>query len=254
MPNLQGKTALITGGANGIGRATVDRFLADGAAVIAMDRALDGSAKAGERVRWFEGDVTDALALRDAAELAKEQFGRLDVCVANAGVGRLEEFLGGSPASWQEVLAVNLLGVMATLQAAARLMVEDGGGGRLLATASIAGLHGEPLSAAYSASKGGVLALTRALAIELAPHRITVNAVAPGQVATALNRTDARIMGEREGKTLEEYERDFLQAAVPLQRIGDPAEVAALFAFLASEDAAFITGATFRIDGGELAT
>jgi NAD(P)-dependent dehydrogenase (short-subunit alcohol dehydrogenase family) len=139
---------------------------------------------------------------------------------------------------------------MLTFQEAARAMPP---GGRLLATASIAGLHGERDAAAYCASKAGVVALVRTLSLELAPRGLTVNAVAPGQIETAMNRRDLGLASEREGRPADEILRDHLERRVPARRLGTPEEVAALFAFLASDEAAFITGATFRIDGGELA-
>jgi NAD(P)-dependent dehydrogenase (short-subunit alcohol dehydrogenase family) len=152
------------------------------------------------------------------------------------------------------VMRVNLLGVMITLQAAARSMVEAGRSGRLLATASIAGLHGEPGSSAYSASKAAVIGLVRTLAVELAPHRITVNGVAPGQIDTAMNARDLETVGHSSGRSPAELLREHLERRVPARRLGSPAEVAGLFAYLASDEAAFVTGEVIRIDGGELAS
>jgi NAD(P)-dependent dehydrogenase (short-subunit alcohol dehydrogenase family) len=245
---LEGKTAMVTGGARGIGRATVERFCAEGAHVIAVDTIEPPGNR--DTVQCVQADVTDAQAIGQALGSAV-QGRRLDICVANAGISSVEDFLDGSPDSWLPVLRVNLLGVMVCLQAAAKLMVADGLGGRLLATSSIAGIKGEPLIAAYSASKGAVAALIKALAVELAPYKITANAVAPGQIATDLNAADARIVGRREGKTGEEVQADAIANLIPAKRMGEAAEVAALFAFLASDDAAFITGTVIRIDGAE---
>jgi glucose 1-dehydrogenase len=249
--DLRGKTAVITGAASGIGRATVERFQRDGAVVIAVDREPKTVSLSTKVARWVQADIRDPDAAAAAAAAARE-LGGMDICVANAGISRLEGFLDGSPDSWQPILNVNLLGVMLTLRAAAHEMVGQARGGRLLATASVAGIRGEPFSAAYAASKGGVMALIRTLAVELASHRITVNAVAPGQIDTALNRADLRALAERRRQDPEEYQADYLASNVPVGRLGTPAEVAALFAFLASDDAAFITGATLRLDGGEL--
>jgi NAD(P)-dependent dehydrogenase (short-subunit alcohol dehydrogenase family) len=191
-------------------------------------------------------DVTDP----DQIESAVHSVGELDICVANAGISLMEPFLEGGAESWRRVLDVNLVGLMLTLQAAARAMPN---GGRLLATASIAGLHGERDAAAYCASKAGVVGLIRALAIELAPLGLTVNAVAPGQVETEMNRRDLELVSERTGRSTAELLAEHLERRVPAGRMGRPEEVAALFAYLASDDAGFVTGEVIRIDGGELA-
>jgi NAD(P)-dependent dehydrogenase (short-subunit alcohol dehydrogenase family) len=253
---------LVTGGAAGIGAATAARFVADGAEVLVLDAVASPRADAAppdaeradaRRVRSLVGDVTDPEQVAEAVAVAAADDG-LDVCVANAGVSLMEPFLEGAPASWERVIGVNLLGVMVTLQAAARSMVRAGRPGRLLATASIAGLHGEPGGSAYSASKAAVIGLVRTLAVELAPHRITVNAVAPGQIDTAMNSRDLATVGRSSGRSPQELLHEHLERRVPARRLGTPAEVAALFAYLASDDAAFVTGEVIRIDGGELAS
>lgn len=250
---LADKVAIVTGAGNGIGRATVERFLREGAKVVALDRIIDQSLQA-PQLKWVKGDVTNDRDLAQAVELAKK-FGGVDICVANAGVGQIEHFVDGTRASWMRVIDVNLVGVMMTLQAAARAMIELGRGGRLLATASIAGLRGEAHapSTAYAASKGAVMALMRALSVELAEHGITANAVAPGQIDTEMNASDLEVMSAMIGRTATDVRAEFLKNAVPLHRMGAPAEVAGLFTYLASSDASFVTGSTFRIDGGELA-
>ncbi len=251
MGMLEGRTALITGAANGIGRATVERFLSEGAAVVGVDRVRDVSERPG--LEWVVADVTDEEALSRAVAQAAEPAG-LDICIANAGVGMIENFVEGNRQSWMRLFDVNLIGVMLTLQAAARVMIDAGRGGRLIATASISGLRGEAApSTAYAASKGAVMALMRSLAVELAPHGITANAVAPGQIDTDLNWADVVALSMRAGRAPSDFRSDFLASSVPMGRMGHPSEVAATFAFLASDDAAFITGETVRIDGGELA-
>jgi NAD(P)-dependent dehydrogenase (short-subunit alcohol dehydrogenase family) len=235
---LSGRRALVTGAATGIGAATVARLEADGAEVVGLDAAPG-----------YEGliaDVTDPDQVRAAVRSA----GELDICVANAGVSLMEPFLDGTRESWRRVLDVNVIGVMLTLQAAAAAMPD---GGRLLATASIAGLHGEPGAAAYCASKAGVIALIRTLSIELAPLGFTVNAIAPGQVETEMNRRDLHLVSQRTGRPAEEVLADHLERRVPARRMGTPEEVAALFAYLASDEAGFVNGEVIRIDGGELA-
>jgi len=242
---------LVTGAAAGIGDATARRFAADGAQVVALD-AAESAAENPPNLRRVVGDVTDPGHLAAAVELAAGDDG-LTVCVANAGVSLMEDFLEGGTASWERVIRVNLLGVMLTLQAAARSMVERGGG-RLLATASIAGLHGEPGGSAYCASKAGVIGLVRTLALELAPQGITVNAVAPGQIDTGMNARDLETVARAAGRSPRELLDEHLERHVPAGRLGAPEEVAALFAYLASDAAAFITGEVIRIDGGELAS
>lgn len=250
---LQDKVALVTGAGRGIGRATVERYLSEGAKVVAFDRVVDERATRAN-LQWVKGDVTDENDLGAAVEHAVG-FGGLDICVANAGVGVIEEFVAGSRESWARVIDVNLIGVMMTLQAATKVMVGSGTGGRLLATASIAGLRGEghAPSTAYAASKGAVMALIRALSVELGEHGITANAVAPGQIDTDMNFSDLEVLSARIGRQPEDFRAEFLKTSVPVGRMGTPAEVAGLFTYLASDEASFITGATFRIDGGELA-
>jgi NAD(P)-dependent dehydrogenase (short-subunit alcohol dehydrogenase family) len=237
MGTLEGRRALVTGAATGIGAATAARFRAEGADVVGVDAdpAYDG----------VVADVTDP----DQIASAVLATGGLDICVANAGISLMQPFLEGDLASWERVLRVNLLGVMNTFQQAALAMPR---GGRLLATASIAGLHGEREASAYCASKAGVIGLVRALAIELAPRGFTVNAVAPGQIDTRMNSTDLEAVSRREGRTAQELLQAHLDQRVPARRLGTPEEVAGVFAFLAS-DAAFITGTVVTIDGGEVA-
>jgi NAD(P)-dependent dehydrogenase (short-subunit alcohol dehydrogenase family) len=236
MGSLEGRRALVTGAATGIGAATVRRFSAEGAHVLGVDAdpAYSGVA-----------DVTDPDEIARAVLAA----GELDICVANAGISLMEPFLDGDMSSWERVLRVNLLGVMNTFQQAALAMRP---GGRLLATASVAGLRGEPDASAYCASKAGVLGLVRALAVELAPRGLTVNAVAPGQIDTRMNSTDLETVSRREGRPAAELLQAHLETRVPARRLGTPDEVAGLFTYLASE-ATFVTGEVIRIDGGELA-
>lgn len=237
MGSLEGRRALVTGAATGIGAATVRRFSAEGAQVVGVD--------ADPAYGGVVADVTDPDEIARAVLAA----GELDICVANAGISLMEPFLGGDMSSWERVLRVNLLGVMNTFQQAALAMPR---GGRLLATASVAGLRGEPNASAYCASKAGVLGLVRALAVELAPRGLRVNAVAPGQIDTRMNSADLETASLREGRPAAELLQAHLDQRVPARRLGTPDEVAALFAFLAS-DAAFITGTVVTIDGGELA-
>jgi len=219
---LEGKRVVVTGGTSGIGEATCRRFRDEGADVISI--ALDGE---------IECDVAD----RDQVAAAFERVGDLDVLVANAGISIRAPFLEIREEDWRRVLDVNLTGVFHCAQEAARRMDN----GVILMTASTNGLTGHERYADYNASKAGVILLARTMARELAP-RIRVNAVCPGYVLTPMQRA--------------EYTDEMLAAVndgIPLKRHAEPEEIAALFAFLASDDARYITGAVLAIDGGETA-
>jgi NAD(P)-dependent dehydrogenase (short-subunit alcohol dehydrogenase family) len=242
MRGLKGKNVLVTGGASGIGQATAARFLEEGCAVCVLDR----SAGARERVTTelpalsgvLDADVSNLEQVQAAVGEAIERMGSIDVLINNAGVSIRHDFLDITPQEWDEVLGVNLKGVFQVAQTVARHMVARGSG-VILNTASTAGDTGYPHYADYSASKGGVIALTQAMALELAPV-IRVNAISPGYVLTPMQRA--------------EYSDAMLDAVnrkIPLGRHARPGEIAALFAFLASDDAAFATGQVYVMDGAE---
>jgi meso-butanediol dehydrogenase/(S,S)-butanediol dehydrogenase/diacetyl reductase len=235
---LQGKRVVVTGGTSGIGAATSRRFLEEGARVVSIalgaEEAVEGLAAA------LEADVADPAQVAEAFAAADELLGGLDVLVSNAGISIRHPFLEITPEEWRRVLAVNLDGMFHCAREAARRMV-DGDGGAILMTASTNGLVGHPLYADYNAAKAGVVALARTLALELAP-KVRVNAVCPGYVLTPMQEA--------------EYTQEMLRATdakIPLGRHARPEEVAALFAFLASDDGAYLTGAAIPIDGGETA-
>ena len=244
MRGLEGKRVLITGGASGIGAATAARFLEEGSAVCVLDR----DAEARERIRsllpdlvgLLDADVSNLQQVQSAFDEAVQIMGGVDVVINNAGISIRHSFLDITSAEWDKVVAVNLTGVFYVAQTAARHMWEQHGG-VILQTASTNGITGYPFYADYNATKAGVIELTRSMALELAP-KIRVCAVAPGYVLTPMQRA--------------EYSDEMLAAVngkIPLRRQAKPEEVAALFAFLASDDASYLTGHVYTIDGGETA-
>lgn len=242
MRGLEGKRVLITGGASGIGAATAARFLEEGSAVCVLDRDGEGrrqlQVKLPELAATVDADVSNLKQVEAAIDDAVGLMGGLDVVVNNAGISIRHKFLEITAEEWGNVIAVNLTGVFYVAQTAARHMVRQGGG-VILQMASTNGLVGQPLYADYNATKAGVIELTKSMALELAP-KIRVCAVAPGYVLTPMQRA--------------EYTDEMLEKVngkVPLGRHAKPEEIAALFAFLASDDAAYITGQVFTIDGGE---
>ena len=243
MQGLTGKRVVVTGGTSGIGEATSRRFLNEGARVAALAVGEEEVATAAERIPGIEAllcDVADAAAVEDAFAKIDELLGGIDVLVANAGISIRKPFLEIDPADWQRVLDVNLTGVFHCAQQAARRMMA-GGGGVILMTASTNGLTGHEYYADYNASKAGVILLARTMACELAPS-VRVNAVCPGYVLTPMQEA--------------EYTPEMLEqvnATIPLGRHARPDEIAALYAFLASDEGAYFTGAVISIDGGETA-
>jgi NAD(P)-dependent dehydrogenase (short-subunit alcohol dehydrogenase family) len=230
---LQDKRVVVTGGTSGIGAATVQRFREEGSRVAAIaDRDIEDPA--------LLCDVADADQVARAFERVDELLGGVDVLVANAGISVRRPFLEIEEDDWRRVLDVNLTGVFHCAQQAARRMVA-GDGGVILMTASTNGLTGHPFYADYNAAKAGVIQLARTMALELAP-KVRVSSICPGYVLTPMQRA--------------EYSDEMLaevNAGIPLGRHASPDEIAALFAFLASDEGAYFTGATISIDGGETA-
>ena len=242
MKGLDGKRVLVTGGAGGIGAATAERFLAEGCRVCILDideQACEKTfAEMPELAGFAIADVRDAEQVQNAFARVLLQLEGVDVVINNAGISIRHGFLDITSLEWDRVLGVNLTGVFNVAQTTARHMM-DHDGGVILNTASTSGIVGYPFYADYNASKAGVIALTKAMALELAPH-VRVNAVAPGYVLTPMQRA--------------EYTDQMLASVndkIPLGRHADPSEIAALFAFLASDEAPFINGHVYTIDGGE---
>lgn len=249
MRGLKGKTVVVTGGASGIGAATAARFIEEGAKVFVLDRDPQGNAAILKTLPELTGaclcDVTDAGQVQDGFNEAVRRMGGVDVLVNNAGISIRHNFLDITPEEWEEVISVNLTGLFYVAQTAARHMVErytpESGAGVILQTASTNGIMGYPYYADYNATKASVIELTRSMALELAP-KVRVCAVAPGYVLTPMQRaeyTDAML--------------DEVNKKIPLRRHAQPEEIAAWFAFLASDDAAYATGHVYTVDGGETA-
>lgn len=253
MVHLAGRSAIVTGAAGGIGRTVVRRLASEGATVIAVDcdRAPDGGDRDNSQVHWVEADVTSLDEMRQVTALATG-VGPLAACVANAGTLLIEDLLHGTPESWKRVFQVNVIGVMTTFQVAGHAMVAGGAGGRLVATASIAGVRGEAGSSAYSASKAAVINLVQSAALELAGHAITVNAIAPGEVDTPMHRDAMKRIGAARSISPEALRQQLVDAAIPLRRMATPEDVAEVVNFLVSPAAAYLTGLTVRVDGGQL--
>ena len=239
---LQGRAALVTGGARGIGLAITERLVAEGANVLVAD--LDGAAakaaaeKLGERGRALVADVTRTDHVERIVAAPVEQWGRLDIVVNNAGItGRSFPIHELSDEDWHKVIACDLTSVFLVCRAAIRHMLAAGGG-RIVNIASIAGKEGNPTLVPYSTAKAGVIGLTKALAKEVATKNIFVNAVAPAVIGTELL------------KQMEPSTVDLLVSKIPMGRVGTPEEVAALVAWLASDECSFSTGAVYDLSGG----
>ena len=244
MRGLADKRVLITGGASGIGAATVKRFLEEGSRVVVLDQNEEGCKRIKEEMPGLSGtitcDVSDPEAVKQAFIKLDELFGGLDVLINNAGISiRYKDVTEIPVEKWQHVINVVLNGVFYVAQQAAHRM--KGPGGVIINMGSTSGLMGYPYYADYNAAKAGVIELTKTMALELAP-KIRVVAVCPGYVMTPMQ--EAEYTPEM---------MDKVNSKIPLKRHARPEEIAGLFAFLASEDASYITGHAYIIDGGEIA-
>ena len=249
MQRFEGRVAIVTGAASGIGRATTQRLVDEGATVVAVDRDADGLAAAAEAIGkgaddsgavvTLVGDVGDPASAAEAVATATGDLGRLDVLVNNAGILRFEHSHEVAAEDWDRMLRINLTGTFQFCQAAIPVMVAAGRGA-IVNVASTAAQFGHPWAAAYAASKGGVLALTRTLAVEYAKQGLRVNAVCPGSIDTPI--TGAFNVPEGADPSL------VRRIMAPVGASG-PEPVAAAIAYLASDDAAHVIGADLRIDG-----
>lgn len=259
---LTGKTVLVTGAAHGIGQAIAVRLGAEGARIAAADIAVEAAQQCAAQIQ-ATGGVASAFAVdtsnRDSVRaLMREtvaEFGSLDIAFNNAGVGHNSIFMEITEEQWDWMFAVNAKGVFLSIQEEARQMIDQGRGGKIINTASIAGRHGSAYQAHYSSSKFAVIGLTQSAAKALAPHRITVNAVNPGIVDTPMwQRTDGELAAIQYRETGRDYWpgdiTEEIRSNIPLGRIARPDDVAALASFLASSDADYITGQAINVCGG----
>lgn len=243
------KVLFITGAARGLAKAITERFLRDGANILAFDNNAENLAaavqawNAGERVISHVGDVRQRADVQAAVAATVARWGRIDVLANVAGVAREDHFLEIDPADWQRVIDINLTGVFNVAQLVARQMARQPEGGVIINMASKNGIAGEVKYAHYNASKAGVILLTKTMALDLADYNIRVNAVAPGYILTPM-------AAEIDPPEFMDFYKERL---IPLSRLGRPEDVAGAFAFLASDDAQFMTGHTMVIDGGQTA-
>jgi len=245
---LAGKVAIVTGASKGIGASIATHMAAEGAAVVvnyrsrpeAAEEAVEQIKSAGGRAVAVHADVTDPDDVSALVQSAVREFGRLDVMVNNAGLEDKMPFLETPLDVWNKVVAVNLTGPFLGCREAAKQMVSQGGPGRIINLTSVHEDLPMPTNSPYCAAKGGVRMLTRTIAVELAPHGITVNNIAPGAVDTPM---DAPLKEHPD-------QMNELLSEIPLGRMGKPEEIAALAVYLASDGAGYVTGSTFLIDGG----
>jgi meso-butanediol dehydrogenase/(S,S)-butanediol dehydrogenase/diacetyl reductase len=275
MGRLSGKVALVTGAGRpkGLGQAIALRLASEGASVMIHDRGsvagdlapahgvgvisdLEATAAAirvetGARVETVTGDLLDDAALDGIVAATDAAFGGLDILVNNAGIGYLfGALVDTDPVQLDAVLGVNLRAPMLLTKHAAQVMIRAGRGGRIVNIASQAGKSGFAFATAYTASKHGLIGFTRAAAMELAPHGITVNAVCPNHVTTGLGAWQNDFMSKARGETLDQY-LDGMTKRIPLGRTGLPQDTAAAVAFLCSDDASYITAESMNVSGGE---
>ena len=253
---LEGKIAAVTGGGSGMGKAISQAYAREGARVVVADLNLDAARGVAEEITAGGGeavpvqtDVRDQAQAQAMVDAAVETYGGIDILVNNAGVGKIIPFLETTNEDWDFIFDVNCKGLLWCSQAAARQMIEQGRGGKIVNLASQAGRRGESLVLAYCASKACVISMTQSMALALAPHKINVNGIAPGIVDTPfwveVDKQFAKLFGWEVG----EPKRKFVESS-PLGRIEQPEDVTGAAIFLASSDSDYMTQQTLNVDGG----
>lgn len=253
---LQGKVALVTGAGQGIGEATAKALAENGAAVIVADINVERAEKVASEIAAHQrraaastADVGNVEDIQKMVDRAIKDFGKIDILVNNAGVTRRADIMDITEADWDRIHRVNAKGVFFCLQTVARTMIPRRDG-RIINIASIAGKGYIGLSnAAYGASKGAVISLTKTAAQQLGRHNINVNAICPGVTRTALSDANLRVRAQEQGVTIEEMEKRRAEV-IPLKRANDPEDIAAMAVFLASPGSRNITGQSYNVDGG----
>jgi len=244
LKRLEGKVAVVTGAGRGIGRAIALRFAAEGASLVlnslseSAARVADEVVAAGGKAVAVQGDVSVAADVTKLIETAVTAYGRIDILVNNAGITRDQLLMRMSEEEWDAVMDTNLKSVYLCCRAALRPMLKSRGGGRIINLSSVIGLSGNAGQANYAASKAGIIGFTKSLAKELASRQVTVNAIAPGFIVTDMT------------SGLSEEARQALLKRIPLGALGTPEDISAAAAFLASDEARYITGQTLTVDGG----
>jgi NAD(P)-dependent dehydrogenase (short-subunit alcohol dehydrogenase family) len=255
MKRFENQVAVITGAANGIGKACAERFAQEGANVVCLDMAESLNKAVAEACRQFgvealaiQCDVTDKENIQAVVDTILEKWGRIDVLVASAGIYTGSPLAEVSLPQWQRTIDINLTGVFLTNQVVVPVMMEQKRGS-IINLSSMAGKTSWPASAEYSASKSGVIGLTRSVAMELAPYGATANAVCPGNTLTDMVRNVAQKVGALDGLSGEEWLASRAEDC-PMKRLAEPWEIAGVIAFLASEDSRYLTGQAIEVDGG----